>query len=156
MVYLIKYRTRHLYYMYSAFVFTELVGPQFSRWATNITIWLALGIGLAFLLACFPVLYFMPESTEPLTDDENSPPLRYHDGEQRIWTSLSKALYDRLSSISLLFQSRNMGFAIPMFFVGTFRNISIRALIQYASMHLHWKLSDVSNNDCFHEPREGY
>lgn len=52
--------------------------------------------------------------------------------------------YKRVSSVRLLTESRNIRFAIPLFLVGTFRNVSLNALLQYVSARFEWALSDVS------------
>lgn len=49
----------------------------------------------------------------------------------------------RLNGIRVLFESRSMLLAQPIFFIGVFRGISLRVLLQYTSVRFGWKLSQV-------------
>ncbi|KAK3191050.1 hypothetical protein K4F52_003000 [Lecanicillium sp. MT-2017a] len=132
-------RTRALYYMYSAFIATELIGPQLSKWCLNHSIWLAFAIGLASLVSCVPVLAMMPESKTPHEEPEAQPA-----ETQVTWKDAWREVYKRVSSVRLLTESRNIRFAIPLFLVGTFRNVSLNALLQYVSARFEWALSDTN------------
>lgn len=48
-----------------------------------------------------------------------------------------------LSEMSSLFQNSNITIALPIFFVGTFRGISLRLLLHYTSVRFNWKLAEV-------------
>ncbi|KAK3946259.1 MFS multidrug transporter [Diplogelasinospora grovesii] len=133
-------RTRNLYYMYSAFIFTELVGPPFARWSASIAIWIPFAIGVICLCACFPVLAIMPESTS-LSAASTASNQEVESNDRVI--SIPN-MHRRLSSILGLFNSWNMYWALPMFFAGTFRNVSIRALLQYTHVRLGWELVDTN------------
>lgn len=135
------FRTRALYYQYSTFIFTELVGPQLSKWTLNYSIWLSFGLGVASLLSCFPLLALTPESKTPRGGQgANDSEAHTASTWEHAWHEICK----RLSSVRLLFHSRNICFSVPLFLVGTFRNVSLRALLQYVSVRFHWALSDVS------------
>ena len=55
------------------------------------------------------------------------------------------ASVDQFQLLKFIFSSRNMRLAVAVFLVGTFRGISLRALIQYASTRFGWKLSRASS-----------
>ncbi|KAI0199456.1 MFS general substrate transporter [Astrocystis sublimbata] len=137
-------RTRCLYYMYSTFILTELFGPQLSKWSSEVTVWLPFGMGLSFLLLCYPVLAMMSESRNTIEDtqgDDLEPP-ESRDGN--FWHNLRLEASKRLSSVLLLFNSRNICLATPLFLVGTFRNVSLRALLQFVSVRFEWSLSETN------------
>jgi hypothetical protein len=87
-------RTRSLYCMYSAFIFTELVGPPFARSIAKLTIWLRFGLGVAFLCTCFVLLAAMPDSTSYAQD---AAPVPDSDGEPTL--KVSSVLYTHLAEI---------------------------------------------------------
>lgn len=114
------------------------VGPPFARYIAKLTIWLPFSLGVAFLCTCFVVLAAMPDSTSYAQD---AAPVPDSDGEPAL--KVSSVLYTRLAEILVQFRSRNMYLALPMFYAGTFRNVSVRALLQYVHVRLGWDLPDV-------------
>lgn len=135
-------RTRNLYYMYSAFIFTELVGPPVARSLVKLSIWLPFGLGVAFLCICFVLLSLVPGSARDAP--QRGAPLATADGDPA--PKARSVLYMRLTEIWAQFGSRNMYLALPMFYAGTFRNVSVRALLQYVHARLGWDLPEV--NEC--------
>ncbi|KAF4436968.1 MFS multidrug transporter [Fusarium austroafricanum] len=132
-------RTRSLYYMYSIFIFTELVGPQLSKWTLHHSIWLAFSLGLLSLLACFPILAALPRQD---SQQDHAPGAETE--TMSLWEHIRHESYERLLPVRLLFSSRNMCFSVPLFLVGTFRNVSLRALLQYVPVQFDWSLSDAN------------
>ncbi|OQU99114.1 hypothetical protein CLAIMM_04796 [Cladophialophora immunda] len=63
------------------------------------------------------------------------------DAQQRNWCRFHEEVYIRLT----LFQQCNMLLAAPIFFITTFRGISVHMLLQYASVRFGWKLSQVGD-----------
>lgn len=126
--------------MYSAFIFTELVGPQLSKWTLSYSIWLSFGLEGASLISCFPLLALLPKNKTPCGgQDANDSGANTASTWGLVWHEICK----RLSSILLLFKTRNICFSVPLFLVGTFRSVSLRALLQYVSVRFKWALSDV-------------
>ena len=146
------YRTRTFFYSYSCFISTELIGPPLAAWTSELSLWLPMGIGIASLLLCFPVLAIMPESH---ANRANSCQDIDGDGERMSCSSTSPyrksrktgtgiQWYDwQMPNIFALFKYCNMLLAFPIFLVGVFRGVSIRLLLQYTSATFGWKLSQV-------------
>lgn len=146
------YRTRTFFYAYSCFIATELIGPPLAAWTSDISLWIPIGMGIASLLLCFPVLAIMPEShinhAIPCQDTDSDSERLYYSSTRSHRTSYKMEVgipwYDsQKPSISALFRQRNMLLALPIFLVGVFRGVSIRLLIQYTSVTFGWKLSQV-------------
>lgn len=149
------YRTRTFFYAYSCFISTELIGPPLAAWTSELSLWIPIGLGIASLLLCFPVLAIMPESHvnhvnhAKLCQDTDSDSERLSYSSTPPYRTSCKMetgilWYDsQMPSISALFRQRNMLLALPIFLVGVFRGVSIRLLIQYTSVTFGWKLSQV-------------
>lgn len=147
-------RTRGFYYVYSCFIFSELIGPPVAQWTAQIGLWLPFSIGLGSLCLCFPVLKIMPETRK-------EPAIKLFDGGRGSADFLSADTTSSAGSVlgmllhgsahqfrllHVLFSSYNMRLSIPIFIVGTFRGISLRTLLQYTSVRFHWTLPQVCNS----------
>ena len=146
-------RTRTFYYLYCCFITTELIGPPIAAWTSGISNWLPLGIGIISLLICFLVLAIMPE---PYSKRESS--VQISRGSDTVSTSAEPSYGQenivyyawrtwQATSIFALLQSQNMILAFPIFFIGVFRGVSLRVLLQYVPVKFGWKLSSVSTKD---------
>lgn len=141
-------RTRGLYYFYSCFIFSELIGPAIASATAEFSPWLPFLVSYILLLLTFPLLAVMPKvhaaSTSTPTNsghDEdggsgNSPAAR-----PSTLRTLLRASIDQYQTLKFMFLGRNMRLAVVIFLVGTFRGISLRALIQYTSARFGWKFS---------------
>ncbi|KAI1740716.1 major facilitator superfamily domain-containing protein [Xylaria scruposa] len=141
-------RTRGLYHFYSCFIFSELIGPQIASVAADVSIWLPFFISYSFLLLAFPLLAVMPEDhlvSEPtsIASEGSEGVLETHVLPERrdILYTVLQASVSQYHLLKFIFSNRNMRLAAVIFLIGTFRGISLRALIQYTSFRFGWKLS---------------
>ncbi|CVK99414.1 uncharacterized protein FMAN_02256 [Fusarium mangiferae] len=137
-------RTRGLYYFYSCFIFSELVGPPVASVAADISPWLPFLISYLLLFFTFPLLLVMPKDyIAPSSATINSAedlPASYDQGHGILRAALH-ALFDQIHLLRFMLSSHNMCLAAVVFLISTFRGISLRALVQYASSRFDWKLS---------------
>lgn len=135
-------RTRRLYYFYSCFIFSELVGPPVASIASDIPPWLPFSISYFLLFLTFPLLSVMPKDyIAPFSaaiDSTEDPP------GHRILRAVLHALLDQVHLLRFMLPSHNMGSAAVVFLISTLRGISLRALVQYASFRFDWKVSRAS------------
>ncbi|KAI4125164.1 MAG: hypothetical protein LQ338_004419 [Usnochroma carphineum] len=120
-----------------------------SAWASEISNWMPIVFGIISLLLCFPVLVIMPEphskqslSVEPEDSDSDLSATDHPNDKGDILHYAWRTW--RTASILGLFKDRNMMLAFPIFFIGVFRGISLRVLLQYTPVRFGWKLSQVS------------
>ncbi|CZR37384.1 uncharacterized protein FPRO_02356 [Fusarium proliferatum ET1] len=130
-------RTRRLYYFYSCFIFSELVGPPVASIASDIPPWLPFSMSYFLLFLTFPLLSVMPKDyIAPFSaaiDSTEDPP------GHRILRAVLHALLDQVHLLRFMLPSHNMGSAAVVFLISTLRGISLRALVQYASFRFDWK-----------------
>ena len=55
-------RSQTLYYVYSAYLITELIAPSIASVTMEIHLWMPFAIGIGSLLMCYLVLFCMPQS----------------------------------------------------------------------------------------------
>ncbi|CVK88381.1 uncharacterized protein FPRN_02246 [Fusarium proliferatum] len=119
-------RTRRLYYFYSCFIFSELVGPPVASIASDIPPWLPFSISYFLLFLTFPLLSVMPKDyIAPFSaaiDSTEDPP------GHRILRAVLHALLDQVHLLRFMLPSHNMGSAAVVFLISTLRGISLRAL----------------------------
>jgi MFS family permease len=60
-------RSRTMYYIYSSYLFTEFLAPAIASVAMHKSLWIAFGIGVAFLLLYFAVIPFIPKTYQQLS-----------------------------------------------------------------------------------------
>ncbi|KAL9068134.1 MAG: hypothetical protein Q9161_006378 [Pseudevernia consocians] len=144
-----EHRTRTFYYAYTVFISTELIGPPIASWTSRYSLWIPLAIGAALLVLCYPVLAVMPATPKAranLSVPEADPHIQDSNTQKG-----SQAIFHRFwrikanNPIFSLFENRKMLLALPIFFVGVFRGVSLRVLLQYTSVRFGWKLSQVRN-----------
>ncbi|KAH6621598.1 hypothetical protein B0J18DRAFT_458077 [Chaetomium sp. MPI-SDFR-AT-0129] len=141
-------RTRGLYQFYSCFLFSELISPVISSVTADIWPPLPFIISYLLLFSAFPLLAIMPQ------DEASSVPIAantYETGDvdgspesPSVLRTFFHTSADQYRRIKFVFSSRNMRLAGAIFLVSTFRGISLRALIQYASARFGWNLSRVN------------
>jgi hypothetical protein len=100
------------------------------------------------LLLTFPLLAIMPKD-HPLSEPRPITPEQTGDIHTKpecrsVIRTVLHASIDQYRLLKIIFSSRNMRLAAAIFLVGTFRGISLRAFIQYASVRFDWKLSKAS------------
>lgn len=147
------HRTRGLYQFYSCFIFSELIAPAISSVTANISSSLPFIISYLLLFSTFPLLTIMPQgdtlSAATTTNTEQNEQNEHAHGlpeSRSVLRTFLHASADQYRLLKFVFSSRNMRLAVAIFLVGTFRGISLRALIQYASARFGWKLSTASRN----------
>jgi hypothetical protein len=143
------YRTQGLYYFYSCFIFSELVGRPIASIAADISPWLHFLISYVLLLLTFPLLVIMPKDhkapapTPPTGDPAEDLPASQEHGRSILQTVLHASL-DQFCLFCFMLFDHNMCLAAVVFLISTFRGISLRALAQYAPSRFDWKLSRAS------------
>ncbi|KAK2603984.1 hypothetical protein QQS21_003820 [Conoideocrella luteorostrata] len=138
-------RTRGLYHFYSCFIFSELIGPLIASITADVSPWLPFIISYILLLLTFPLLAIMPQdhttSESTLTTSGHSEDVHGLPEHRSIIRAITYASIDQYQLLNIIFSNRNMRLAAVVFLVCTFRGISMRAFIPYASVRFGWKLS---------------
>ena len=127
----------------------EIVAPILSAWAIHISLWTPFAIGIACLVLCYGVLVVLPVSGKHgLSPEGNQNPSSLSATARTSADSIPSNIANDgggISNYMPFFRNRNVLFVLPTFFVGTYRGVIIRMLLQYTSVRFDWKLSQVRN-----------
>ncbi|MDI1485904.1 MAG: hypothetical protein OHK93_004093, partial [Ramalina farinacea] len=144
---LTAFRSGTFYYVYSAYLVTELVAPWLSSATMEISLYIPFLLSIAFLLLCLPVIALLPD-TRCASNDQDQ---RYAQTVNDAWAENASSTSDIAqvqrsqpkSSRGLLedFKTKVMLLAVPVFLVGQLRPSTLNVLIQYTSNKFKWKLS---------------
>lgn len=156
-------RSRYFYYLYSTFLVCELFAPALASLTMERNLLIPFGVGLASLLACFPILRVVPEthkagassqvgttssrrsSTSSDKDQDQGAgdasetdrllqsPLAHPEGEPG-------GARPRRSLLSVV-RNRNMLLALSVLFAGALRQGTVSVLLQYAAVRFGWPTS---------------
>ena len=142
--YIAHFRSRAFYYLYSVYLFTELVAPSIASVTMDNNLMLPFLIGIIALLSCFPVLYVMPETLNSSDPTTQVKPAEL-DESTYLRESYSETAVDQPVENGLwwIFRCRNTLLVVPIFFVTTFRATTLSVLLQYTTVRFGWKLSSV-------------
>ena len=142
--YIAHFRSRAFYYLYSVYLFTELVAPSIASVTMDNNLMLPFLIGIIALLSCFPVLYVMPETLNSADPTTQVKPAEL-DESTYLRESYSETAVDQPVENGLwwIFRCRNTLLVVPIFFVTTFRATTLSVLLQYTTVRFGWKLSSV-------------
>ena len=141
------FRSRTFYYLYSAYLVTELVAPWLSSATMEISLYIPFLISISFLLLCLPIIALLPDTRTADPDEDQHYDQTITDERVENASSASEIphVHQKLknSSRGLLddFRTRNMLLTVPVFFVGLLRPSTLNVLIQYTSNNFKWKLS---------------
>lgn len=158
-------RSRYFYYLYSTFLVCELFAPALASLTIERNLLIPFGVGLASLLACFPILHVVPETHK----SGASSPSRGTTSSRRTSTSSDKDQdqgegdatreTDRLlqppladpegepggarprRSLLSVVQNRNILLALFVLFAGALRQGTVSVLLQYAAVRFGWPTS---------------
>lgn len=142
-------RTKTLYYMYSCFIFVEIVAPPIAYGTAKLSLWIPFAIGIMCLVLDCGVLIIMPDVSKkdpsrgetPMRIDPDPPAANSNtENDEETKQSYVQQLYE----VVRLFKQRNMLLSLPIFLIGSFRAISLRAVLQYASSRFEWDFSDTN------------
>lgn len=138
-------RSRVFYYLYSVYLFTELVAPSIASVTMDNNLLFPFLIGIIALLLCFPVLYMMPE-TQKFSDATTQIAPVELDESTYLRESYSETAVDHPVENGLwwIFRCRNTLLVVPIFFVTTFRATTLSVLLQYTAVRYGWKLSSTN------------
>lgn len=147
-----RHRSRVMYYIYSSYLFTEFIAPSIASAAMDKNLWIAFGIGIAFLLLSLATIPLVPETYQRVptssassrrstlgTEDHHTPVS--DDGRTE---DIETNRPDDRNGLIALFRKRNMLLAVPIFVVGVFRPATMNVLLQYVSVRFNWKLSKAA------------
>ena len=142
--YIAHFRSRVFYYLYSVYLFTELVAPSVASVTMDNNLMLPFLIGIIALLLCFPVLYVMPETLKSSDPTTQVKPAEL-DESTYLRESYSETAVDQPMENGpwWIFRCRNTLLVVPIFFVTTFRATTLSVLLQYTTVRFGWKLSSV-------------
>jgi hypothetical protein len=138
----------------------EIVAPVLSSWTLRISLWAPFAAGSLCIGFCYCVLIVVPRQDKlstPKRPTTDAPALGTMirssiDSARSNVSRSSKNLKTAMSGYLIFFQNRNMLLVLPTFFVGFYRGITLKMLLQYTSMRFGWKLSDVSQKLFYSNP----
>ncbi|POS79233.1 hypothetical protein DHEL01_v202356 [Diaporthe helianthi] len=152
-------RSRYFYYLYSTFLVCELFAPALASITIERNLLIPFGVGLASLLACFPILHVMPEThrvdacESPMATSHSRPSSSSSDKDQGEARETDRLLgppttdpaeeldaRPRRSLLSVV-RNRNILLALFVLFIGALRQGTVSVLLQYAAVRFGWPTS---------------
>lgn len=157
-------RSRYFYYLYSTFLVCELFAPALASLTIERNLLIPFGVGLASLLACFPILHVVPEThksgvssqsrgttssrrTSTSSDkDQDQGEAVASETDQLLQSPIADpegepgGARPRRSLLSVV-QNRNILLALFVLFAGALRQGTVSVLLQYAAVRFGWPTS---------------
>lgn len=159
-------RSRYFYYLYSTFLVCELFAPALASLTMERNLLIPFGVGLASLLACFPILRVVPEthvagasSSQVWGTASSRRSSTSSDKDQDQGGGGDASETDRLlqpppadpagepvgarprRSLVSVVRNRNMLLALSVLFAGALRQGTVSVLLQYAAVRFGWPTS---------------
>ena len=148
-------RSRYFYYLYSTFLVCELFAPALASVTIERNLLIPFGVGLASLLACFPILHVMPETHKAGGSPVTTSSRRSSSSSDKDQSEARDT--DRLLSsptgpagepdvrprggLWSVVRNRNILLALFVLFVGALRQGTVSVLLQYAAVRFGWPTS---------------
>jgi hypothetical protein len=128
------FRSKTFYLVFSAYLITDLIGPQLSYLTLKHSLWLPYVVCVLALFLIYPVLLVMPNTMKTKIEPLGSP------------KKVSSGGFE-LQVYGTFFSNWRILFGLMIIFIAQFRWITIDVLLPYTSIRFGWSLGQVSRSD---------